>query len=401
MAAGGDYLHYFAVKQPDLNWENPAVRDDVFDVMRFWLDKGVAGFRMDVIPFIGKQPGLPDLNPDQLSHPEFVYANGPRTHEFLRTMHDEVLAGRDAMTVGEAFGVAFAQAPLFTDSRRRELSMIFHFDIVRIDHDNWRKIGRTLPQLKSVFSTIDRTGGEDGWNASFLCNHDNPRTVSHFGFDSDRWRVPSAKALATVTLTQRATPFLYQGDELGMTNYPFTSIEEYDDVEVKGLWRTQVETGRIPAEELLSNLRHTSRDHARTPMQWSTDPHGGFTTGRPWLAVNPNYTEINAQAQVDDPDSVFAHHRALIALRRAHPALVFGAYDDIDPDHERVFAYTRTLDDTVLLVVVNMGGESLEYQVPGGLTIARTLLSTGEDVGGAATSLGLTGWEAGVFVVGG
>ena len=173
------------------------------------------------------------------------------------------------MTVGEAFGVAFDQAPLFTDARRHELSMIFHFDIVRIDHDNWRKIDRTLPRLKATYTKIDRAAGEYGWNTSFLGNHDNPRAVSHFGDDSAEWRVRSAKALATLTLTQRATPFLYQGDELGMTNYPFQSIDEFDDVEVKGLWRTLVETGQVPAEELLRNLRQTSRDHSRTPMQWS------------------------------------------------------------------------------------------------------------------------------------
>ena len=399
--SGQYYLHYFAVKQPDLNWENPQVRDDVFDVMRFWLDKGVSGFRMDVIPFIAKQPGLPDLDPTQLAHPEFVYASGPRLHEFLRTMNDEVLTGREAMTVGEAFGVEFDQAPLFTDSRRRELSMIFHFDIIRIDHDNWRKIGRTLPALKAMFTTIDRSGGEYGWNTSFLCNHDNPRAVSHFGDDSPRWRVPSAKALATLTLTQRATPFLYQGDELGMTNFPFDSIDQYDDVEVKGLWRTLVETGQVPAEELLANLRHTSRDHARTPMQWTAEPNGGFSTGRPWLAVNPNFTEINAAAQVDDPDSVFAHHRALIALRKAHPALVHGAYRDIDPDHEQIFGYTRTLGGTTLLVIINMGRDPLDFQLPEGLAITATLLSTRAEHAAGAAAIRLEGWEAGVYDVSG
>jgi oligo-1,6-glucosidase len=370
--------------------------------MRFWLDKGVSGFRMDVIPFIAKQPGLPDLDAAQLTHPEFVYASGPRLHEFLQTMYREALDGRDAMTVGEAFGLTFDQAALFTDARRHELSMIFHFDIVRIDHDNWRKIDRTLPAMKATYAKIDRVAGEYGWNTSFLGNHDNPRAVSHFGDDSPEWRVRSAKALATLTLTQRATPFLYQGDELGMTNYPFGSIDEFDDVEVKGLWRTLVQTGQVPAEELLRNLRHTSRDHSRTPMQWNAQANAGFSTGRPWLAVNPNYPEINAASQVDDPDSVFNHHRRLIALRRSHPALIHGTYLDIDPAHAQVFGYTRTLGDVTLLVLINFGGDALDYGLPNGLAVAETLLT---NVGGDAAPAGsitvpLSGWQATIYTVG-
>jgi oligo-1,6-glucosidase len=339
---------------------------------------------------------LPDLRPDQLAHPEFVYASGPRIHEFLQAMHAEVLAEHDAMTVGEAFGVGFDEAPLFTDARRRELSMIFHFDIVRLDRDNWRKTGWTLPALKATYTRIDRAAGEHGWNTSFLCNHDNPRTVSHFGDDSPAWRALSAKALATLTLTQRATPFLYQGDELGMTNYPFSAIEQYDDVEVKGLWRTLVATGQVPAEELLEHLRQTSRDHARTPMQWSAEPNGGFTSGTPWLAVNPNFTQINAAEQTGDEASVYHHHRRLIALRRTLPALVHGAYEDLDPAHERVFAYTRTLGDTQVLVLVNFGRETLNYTLPRGLAIGRQLLGNGAGTAPAAGSstLTLAGWQA-------
>lgn len=398
-ATGQYYLHYFAEKQPDLNWENPQVRAEVFELMRFWLDKGVSGFRMDVIPFISKQPGLPDLAPGQLDHPEFVYASGPRVHEYLQAMHREVLAPYDAMSVGEAFGVDFEQAPLFTDARRGELSMIFHFDIVRLDRDNWRKTDWTLPQLKATYTTIDRTAGAHGWNTSFLCNHDNPRTVSHFGDEDPAWRARSAKALATLMLTQRATPFLYQGDELGMTNYPFERIEQYDDVEVKGLWRTLVETGQVPAAELLSHLRQTSRDHARTPMQWSADAHGGFTTGTPWLAVNPNHREINAAAQVGDPDSVFHHHRRLIELRRGIPALVHGAYADIDPEHPRVFAYTRTLGEQRYLVLINFGREPLAYALPPDLRIADTLIDNGAGATAAdgQTSVSLAGWQATVY----
>lgn len=394
------YLHYFDVKQPDLNWEHPAVLADVFDVMRFWLDKGVAGFRMDVIPFIAKQPGLSDLTPEQLAHPEFVYANGPRVHELLQTMHREALAGRDAMTVGEAFGVTSEQAPAFTDSRRGELSMIFHFDIVRLDRDNWRSIGWTVPGLKAAYTAIDRAAGEHGWATSFLCNHDNPRIVSHFGDDRPEWREVSAKALATMLLTRRGTPFLYQGDELGMTNYPFVSIDEYDDVEARGYWRTLVETGRVPADELLWHLARTSRDHARTPMQWTGGEHGGFTTGTPWLAVNPNHVEINAEAQLADPASVFHHHRRLIALRREHPVLVYGEVVDLDPGHPRVFASTRTSADACAVVVINLGAEAIEYELPGGIAVGPTLITSGGPAPEpGSTTLTLHGWQALVCAV--
>jgi oligo-1,6-glucosidase len=396
---GQYYLHYFDVKQPDLNWENPQVHAEVFDLMRFWLDKGVAGFRMDVIPFISKQPGLPDLAPDQLAHPEFVYSNGPQVHQYLQRMHHEILAPYNAMSVGEAFGVTLEQAPLFTDAQRSELSMVFQFDVVRLDRDNWRKTDWTLPALKAALARIDQAAGLHGWATSYLCNHDNPRAVSHFGDDSPAWRERSAKALATLVLTQRATPFLYQGDELGMTNYPFQSVKDYDDVEVRGQWRQLVETGRVPAAEYLEHVRQTSRDNARTPMQWSADPHGGFTTGQPWLAVNPNYVEINAAAQLEDPDSVFHHHRRLIALRHQTPALVHGASVDIDPKHEQIFAYTRTLADERYLVVLNFGTRPLEYALPGGLSIERAVLDngSGDAVTAGATLLTLAPWQATIY----
>ncbi|MDO8361929.1 MAG: alpha-glucosidase [Actinomycetota bacterium] len=392
---GQYYLHYFAEQQPDLNWENPAVQGEVFDLMRFWLDKGVAGFRMDVIPFISKQPGMPNLTSEELRHPDRVYANGPRLHELLQTMYREALAPYDAMTVGEAFGVTPERMPLFVDADRHELSMIFNFDVVRLGRHHWRKAAWTLPELKAEFTAIDRAAGEHGWATSFLGNHDNPRAVSAFGDDRPQWRVASAKALATLVLTQRATPFLYQGDELGMTNYPFTSIEQYDDIEVKGLWRTLVDTGKVPADELLHHLAFTSRDHSRTPMQWTAGPHGGFTTGQPWLAVNPNHHEINAADQLADPQSVFHHHRQLIALRRAHPTLIHGTFHDIAPAHEQVFAYTRTTDRERLLVVINMSSEAVAFELPDGLAAGRTLLASGGSAPTTGTtSLGLAGWHA-------
>jgi oligo-1,6-glucosidase len=393
------YLHYFAKEQPDLNWENPTVRAEVYDLMKFWLDKGVAGFRMDVIAFISKQPDLPDLEGDERFRPQYVYASGPRVHEFLHEMHTEVLGPYDAVSIGEAFGVEVADIAKFTDVDRQELSMIFQFDLVRLGHPHWRQQEFTWPQFKRIVSDMNDVAGASGWNTSFLANHDNPRMVSQFGDDRPEWRERSAKALATWNLTQRATPFLYQGDEIGMTNYPFTAIDQYDDVEVRGLWRGLVETGKVPAEELLSNLAQTSRDHSRTPVQWTADANGGFTTGSPWLAVNPNFTTINAEAQRDDPDSVFHHHRALISLRREHPSLVHGAYRDLDPDHPHVYVYTRSLDEVTLLVLLHLGTETHDYTLPEGYVVRDTLIVCGREAEPGTSTVTLEGWHSSVHVV--
>ncbi|GAA3605715.1 oligo-1,6-glucosidase [Gibbsiella greigii] len=396
---GQYYLHYFASKQPDLNWENPKVRQGVYDIMRFWLDKGVSGFRMDVIPFISKQPGLPDLPATALAHPEYVFANGPHIHQYLQEMNREVLSHYDTMTVGEAFGVTTEQAKKFTDPQRHELNMLFNFDLVRMDRDGWRKTDWTLPQLKATYAKIDSGSGANGWNTSFLSNHDNPRAVSHFGDDSPRWRVASAKALATMMLTQRATPFLYQGDELGMTNYPFQRVEDFEDVEIRGQWRDLVATGKVPAQEYLQNVRQTSRDNARTPMQWNTAANGGFTTGKPWLAVNPNYAQINAAAQQHDPDSVYNYHRRLIALRSQTPALIYGEFKDIDPANAQVFAYTRTLGDQRYLVVINFSEQPLKYALPAGIKINALTLDSGAGraVAQGAAQLELQPWQASIY----
>lgn len=395
------YLHYFDVKQPDLNWENPQVRAEVIDLMRFWLDKGVAGFRMDVIPFISKQPGLPDLAPDQLAAPHFVYADGPRVHEFLQLLQREALEPYGAVSIGEALGVTTEQMPLFIDERRGELSMMILFDLVRIDFDVWQKTEWDLPQLKSVVTRIDRSAGEHGWTTSFLANHDSPRTVSHFGSDDPRWRERSAKALATLILTQRGTPIIYQGDEIGMTNFPFKSIDQFDDVAVRGGWRELVESGVVPAEEFLENIRQTSRDNARTPMQWDAGPQAGFTTGTPWMPVNPNHTEIDVASQTDDPESVLHHHRRLIELRHGRSTLVHGTFEDIDPDHQEVFAYTRSLDGDRILVVINFTQEPVDYRLPDGLALGE-LLNDNIGSGGAeemSTGLRLEPWQASIYTL--
>jgi oligo-1,6-glucosidase len=391
-ASGQYYLHYFAAKQPDLNWENPKVREEVYDLMRFWLDKGVSGFRMDVIPFISKQPGLPDLTPEQRRAPQFVYATGPKLHDHLREMRREVLDHYDTLTVGEAFGVTPDGARDLMDSRRGELNLVINFDIVRMDIDGWRKTTWTLPRLKALYTELDQAAGPFGWNTQFLSNHDNPRSVSHFGDDDPAWVERSAKVINTLILTQRGTPFLYQGEELGMTNYPFQTLDDFDDLEVSGRWRDVKH--RVSEEEYLANARAMGRDNSRTPMQWTGGPNGGFTTGRPWLAVNPNAAAINAEDQAARSNSVLTHTRALIAWRRGSVDLREGDYQDIDPDHEQVFAYRRG----ALLVLLNFGRETVRYAVPAEHSIQGPAFGTAEVEGQTVT---LAGWTSVILVVSG
>jgi oligo-1,6-glucosidase len=331
-ATGEYYLHLFSEKQPDLNWENPRVRAEVYDLMKFWLDKGVDGFRMDVIPFISKHQTFPDYPDSYDGHPEFIYASGPKLHDYLQEMNREVLSKYDVMTVGEAFGVTLEQTPLLVDERRDELNMIFHFDVVRLDRgEAWRWKPWTLPDLKAIYSRFDKGLDAHSWQTVFLSNHDNPRAVSHFGDDSLEYRVPSAKVLATMLLTLKGTPFIYQGDELGMTNYPFSRIEEFDDIEVKNAWKAEVLTNQVSSEEFIAHQLKTSRDHSRTPMQWNASSNAGFTSStRPWLAVNPNYEEVNAERALADPDSIYNYFRRIIELRKQAPALIYGDYKDLD-----------------------------------------------------------------------
>ncbi|MBO9559060.1 MAG: alpha-glucosidase [Caulobacter sp.] len=389
--SGQYYLHYFAAKQPDLNWDNPKVRQEVWDLMRFWLDKGVSGFRMDVIPFIAKTSGLPDLTSEELRAPQFVYAGDPRLHDHLREMRREVLDHYDTMTVGEAFGVRPEKARDLIDSRRRELDLVINFDIVRMDIDGWRKTSWTLPRLKALYTELDQAVGPFGWNTVFLSNHDNPRSVSHFGDDDPAWVERSAKVLNTLILTQRGTPFLYQGEELGMTNYPFRTLDDFDDLEVAGRWRDVKH--RVSEAEYLANARAMGRDNARTPMQWTSGPNGGFTTGRPWLPVNPNTATINAAAEAERPDSVLNHTRALIAFRRDSIDLREGDYRDIDPDHEQVFAYRRGK----LLVLLNFEREAVRYAVPAEQALHGVVFGSAEIQG---QTVRLDGWTSAILEVG-
>jgi oligo-1,6-glucosidase len=393
------YLHYFAVKQPDLNWDNPKVRQEVFDIMRFWLDKGVDGFRMDVIPFISKQPGLPDLTPEQMADAGAVWASGPHRDEYLQQMNREVLSKYDDMSVGEAAGITLAQEPMLVDDRRHELNEIFNFDAVRINRAGKHYVSWTLPQFKEIYTEHDKALTKHDWDTVFLSNHDNPRLVSSFGDDSEQFRVPSAKLLETLLMTMRGTPYIYQGDELGMTNYPFKSMDEFNDIEALNGYRDEVQGQHTVTEEAyIENLRHMSRDNARTPMQWDDSPNAGFTTGpKPWLAVNPNYKTINAAQAAADPDSIYNYTARLIALRAKTPALIYGDYKDLDSQHPRIFVYTRTLGNEKYLVVHNFSSELIAYTLPAGLKAGRLVMgNNGGNESGVAT-LHLKGWESRIY----
>ena len=366
--------------------------------MKFWLDKGVDGFRMDVIPFISKRPGLPDLPPEYMTRPQYFYAMGPQLHQYLREMNREVLSKYDAMTVGEAFGVTLEQTRSLVDERRHELDMIFNFDVVRLNRDGEQWRDWTLPEMKAIYTTDDKTLDVHSWNTVFVSNHDNPRAVSAFGDDSPAFRIPSAKLLATMLLTLKGTPFIYQGDELGMTNYPFTRIEEFDDIQVKNGWKADVLTGKMKSDPYLANLRKTSRDNSRTPMQWDDSSNAGFTTAAtPWLRVNPNYEEINAARELADPSSIYNYFRKMVEFRKKTPALVYGAYEDLDPRNAHIFAYTRTLGAEKYLVLLNFSKDNISYTLPGGLTAGELQISNLASREAKTQVLNLKPWEARVY----
>lgn len=370
---GEYYLHLFSRKQPDLNWENPEVRDAVYEMMNWWLDRGVDGFRMDVINFISKFTDLPDgeVPPGGLYGDTFpLVSRGPRIHEFLHEMHERVFAGRGDgyLTVGEMPGVDIEQAQRFTDPRSRELDMVFQFEHVDLDHGpggKWDVRPVSVLDLKRNLSKWQEGLAEVGWNSLYWNNHDQPRVVSRFGDDGEH-RVASAKALGTVLHLMRGTPYVYQGEELGMTNVPFASIGDFRDIESLNHYAEAVDILGAPEEQVLAALRHTSRDNARTPMQWTAGPNAGFTTGLPWIAANPNATEINAAAEVDDEDSVFAHYRALIDLRHRSEVVATGDYALQLAEHPQVFAYTRSRDGLSLLVLANLSGSEATFD-PAGL----------------------------------
>jgi len=384
-ATGEYYLHLFDVKQPDLNWENPEVRQAVYEMMRWWLDRGVDGFRMDVINLISKHPALPDgpvLEGRRYGDGFASYAGGPRLHEFMQEMHREVFDGREGLlTVGETPGVTMEEARLFTDPARREVDMVFQFEHVGLDHGVSKFRPRRLApgELAASLTRWQDALADVGWNSLYLSNHDQARSVSRFGDDGAYWR-ESATALATMLHLQRGTPYVYQGEELGMTNAPFAAVEDYRDVESLNAYAEDVASGTAVADAI-SGLAAMSRDHARTPVQWDATPNAGFTTGEPWIAVNPNHDRINAAAQLGDPESVFEYYRRLIALRHELPVVGHGTFTRVDAGHPAIFAFERALGADRLLVVVNLSGTELEPGFPPGFAAgwagAKLILSNG------------------------
>ena len=367
-ASGEYYLHLFSRKQPDLNWENPEVREAVYAMMRWWLDRGVDGFRMDVINLISKDVTLPDgiVHDGGLLGDGFPHVVcGPRIHEFLAEMNREVFAGRDRkiLTVGEMPGVTVDEAQLFTDPARREVDMVFTFEHMGVDHarSKWDLVPFRLTTLKAVLGRWQAGLAESGWNSLYWNNHDQPRVVSRFG-DDGAWRVRSAKLLGTVLHLHRGTPYIYQGEELGMTNFPFGGIEDFRDIESLNHHRHAVERGADP-DDVLTALRSRSRDNARTPVQWDDSRHAGFTTGEPWLAVNPNHTEVNAAAAEADAGSVLHHYRRLVELRHTEPVVAHGDFTMLLPDDEQVYAFTRAHDGVELLVAANFSGERVTAEL--------------------------------------
>ncbi len=369
--SGEYYLHLFSRKQPDLNWEHPPVRRAVYDMMRFWLDRGVDGWRMDTINMLSKPQDFPEGQPiagSTLTDGQPHFLNGPRIHEFLQEMHREVLAHYDIMTVGETPGVTPAEGALYSAEDRGELNMVFHFEHVflgddRAERGKWSNAAWTLPELKRILERWQTGLHGRGWNSLYWDNHDQPRAVSRFGNDR-AYRVESAKMLCTVLLFMQGTPYIYQGQELGMTNVSFDSIDHYKDIETLNAYPVLRDGHGWTDEQVLAAVAARGRDNARTPMQWDASHNAGFTSGTPWIGLNPNYPDVNAQAAEADPHSVWHHYRDTIAQRKALAVVRDGTFALLEEDHDALFAYVRDDGQTRLLVVANFSDQPQAYAVP-------------------------------------
>ena len=356
------YLHSFTKKQPDLNWENPKVREEIYDILNFWFSKGVDGFRMDVISFISKRLDFPQAKKGAaLSEMmENIYANGPRIHEYLKEMNKKVLSKYDIVTVGEGPGVNLKTGLNYVDEKEKELNMVFHFDHLQID---FGPEGKFDPQpidflkFKKVFSNWDSLLRNKGWNSIFLGNHDFSRIVSRFGNDQ-KYRYESAKLLATLLMTLRGTPYVYQGDEIGMTNVKYPSIEYYDDVETINAWK-EAKGNNKNMDDFLKAVHRQSRDNARTPLQWNDLQFAGFSTNKPWIDLNSNYEKINVESEEDNPDSILNYYREIIRIRKNNLTLVYGDFLDLEPDNEKLYIYKRWDKQKTFVVILNFSDEKI------------------------------------------
>lgn len=386
---GQYYLHLFSKKQPDLNWENEKVRNEVYKMMNFWVDKGIGGFRMDVIDLIGK---IPD---------KMITGNGPKLHEYLQEMNKAALEGNDLLTVGETWGATPEVAKLYSNPERKELSMVFQFEHIGLDQiegkEKWDVKQLDLLDLKKVLSKWQIELEGQGWNSLFWNNHDLPRIVSRWGNDKE-YRVESAKMLATLLHGMKGTPYIYQGEEIGMTNVRFEDINEYNDIESLNMYKDRLSKG-YSHDEIMTSIYAKGRDNARTPMQWDNSENAGFTTGKPWLAVNKNYEYINVKQCVEDEDSIFNHYRKLIDIRKHNDTIVYGDYTLLSPNDKNIFAYSRALNGDKILVVCNFYGNEVNFKFQQDFNYAEILLSNYNDSSTLIENLNLRPYEAIMFRV--
>ena len=362
------YLHLFSVKQPDLNWENPKVRNEVYDMMTRWCEKGIDGFRMDVISLISKPVGYPDAKVVGLYGDMGICANGPKVHDYLKEMNERVLSKFDIMTVGETAGVTLEEAKKYANTDGSELNMVFQFEHTDLDGGErfkWDTKPMPLVPLKENLSKWQKGLEDVAWNSLYFCNHDQPRIVSRLGDESDAYRELSAKCIATCLHMMQGTPYIYQGEELGMTNTVFNSVDDFRDLESINAYRELIESGLFTKDDMFPKIAHKSRDNARTPMPWDDSENAGFTTGTPWLALNPNYKKINVADQLRREDSVFHYYQKLIRLRKENEIIVYGKYELLLPEDENIFAYTRTLGDKKLITVCNFSKSEQKFDFTG------------------------------------
>ena len=378
------YLHLFSKKQPDLNWENENVRNEVYKMMNFWIDKGIGGFRMDVIDLIGKVPD------------EMITGNGPKLHDYLQEMNKAALEGHDLLTVGETWGATPEIAKLYSNPKRKELSMVFQFEHIGLDQiegkEKWDVKPLDLLDLKKVLSKWQTELEGEGWNSLFWNNHDLPRIVSRWGNDRE-YRVESAKMLATLLHGMKGTPYIYQGEELGMTNVRFEDINEYNDIETLNMYKDRISKG-YSHDEIMASIYAKGRDNARTPMQWDSTENAGFTTGNPWLAVNKNYKFINAEDCLQDKDSIFYHYKKLIEIRKHNDTIIYGDYKLLLPEDKNVFAYSRELNGDKIVVVCNFYNKEINLNFKEDFNNVEILLSNYKDSSIFMKDLKLRPYEA-------
>lgn len=362
------YLHLFSKKQPDLNWKNPRVREEIYKMMKWWLDKGIDGFRMDTVNMFSKVPGLPNgkiIKGYKYGDGSPYFLNGPRIHEYLQEMNKKVLSKYDIMTVGETPRTSPQIAAKYVNQDRHELDMVFHFELMDIDHDpinKWKPKKWKLTKLKKIFSKWYKGLKEKGWNSLYMNNHDQPRIISRF-CDNKKYRVESAKMLATLLHTLPGTLYVYQGEEIGMTNVAFDNIEDYRDIETLNFYREMTKKG-LPKEKIMEAIHRVSRDNARTPMQWDDNPYADFTIGTPWIKVNPNYPEINVAHDLKDSNSIFHYYQKIIQLRKENLIMIYGDYQLVLEDDEHIYSYLRTLNKDRLLIILNFFSSQAIFNLP-------------------------------------